>query len=148
MNCYEKIEFYEASTLISFIKDNTDRIISNRLLGIYTVSNEMWYGSHIYTTSRPLIFEFENFAVQVEYYVHSKLKLTIVDRDSFLEGELTRCILGYQEMLKNPQPFRKAEISNLVETERIQGIEIGRFNEEHTVDASSVAVRPSGGDYF
>lgn len=149
MKLYKKIEFYEASTLVSFIKENSEKIISNRLLGIYSVSSENWYGSQqTYVTDEPIIFEFESFVVQVEYYYHSVLNLKIVDRDSFLQGELTRYLCGYVEMRMNPQPFKKIESSYLIENEFIQGIDIGRFSQEYCIDSSSDSVRPMGGDYF
>ncbi|MBP3279181.1 MAG: hypothetical protein J6M44_09530 [Butyrivibrio sp.] len=151
MRIDKDITFYEASTFISFVRKNLGHIRSNKILNVYytSLSGEMGYGQHeTYMTDTPLIIEFEGFAVQIEYYFHSNMRLRIVDTEKFYNGEMTRYIIDYESMKKNPMPFDKASISEFVENCTIKDIEIGRFSDEFITEPSSDSVRLEGGDYF
>lgn len=145
------IKFYEASTLINFIKENSKRLKTELIRGIYHTSPLEWYehvpGRKTWTTDTCIIIEFDTFAVQIDYYFWSDMQIKIVDREGFYKGELTRSIYDYQTMEKDSQPFKKVEDLNIINGPVCEFI-IERFSHGFGINPANGTERLSGGDYF
>lgn len=151
MSYYNSIAFYDATTLIKFIKDNAERIKSESINGIYHTDSLSWF-EHIpnkktWSTDTCIIIEFETFVIQIDYYFSSHMLIKIVDRDGFYKGKLTQDIYDYKTMQQNPQPFEKVEDLNVINKPICEFI-IERFSHEFEIDPSRRTVRLAGGDYF
>lgn len=135
------VEFNSAPELISYIKRHGDRIIKEKITAFYIVSDE---GN---CTKDSIIFEFETFAVRIEYLYHSALSLTVVDRESFQEGELTFRIYGDRVWNGRKLPFDVPPYAPRL-YKHIEGIEISKFN--HPFEGRTIRMknRLYSGDYF
>lgn len=126
-------QFYEASTLLKIINDNKDLLHTTKIKGIYTTERLEWFehtpGRKTWTIGSCMIIEFDKFAIGIDYYDASNMKVRVVDSKDSL------------------RPVERVEDLDVVNS-AISSVMIERFSREFEISSSGDMVRPEGGDYF
>ena len=138
-----QMEFFEASTLIKFIRDNTDVLRKVNLKTISTPQKLDWgvYSPNEKTffTKEPLYFEFETFILGIHYPFTSELTAKVFPNNGFSEG----CEI---HDIGSPEALAPSEHLALPEKE-LKEILVQRFSHE-VREGSADNRRLAGGDYF
>ncbi len=142
------IQFYEATTVIKFFRDNADLFRDKRITGFYIPGPQVWYEGapkgFAFETSYPMFIEFETFVLLIEYGFYSDMTFRFMNKNDFDHGEWTYDIL---ESIIDPQP---SENLNLLASREghLTEVIIERFSKEFESNAARDLIRLAGGDYF
>lgn len=149
------IQFYEAKSLIKYIRDNVNALLKESIRGIYTPGPISWSeynpGKRIYDTAEEMIIDFDSFAIMLEYYYLSDLKIKILDHEDMNAEIMNKVhILGHDRPVTIPFQLDEIGPNNILAeiNKPIKEIIIECFNHEFPIEPFGDCIRTAGGDYF
>lgn len=145
MNTYS---FTEATPLLKFIEENKKYFIGSELKYLHV---EYWpeLGRRS-LTDIPIVLEFENYCIVVNYLIYSDMELIIGKREELLKDQDFECSLNIRNHMQDyySEEFELGIKKELIENCKIVGIQVDRFSEAFECDGATGEMRPDGGDYF
>lgn len=145
MNTYS---FTEATPLLQFIEENKTSIIGSTLKYLHT---EYWpeHGRRS-LSDIPVVFEFENYCIVINYLVYSDMELIIGKKEELVKDRDVEFLVNIRDRRYDyySEEFECGINKELIENCKIVDIQVDRFSEAFECNGATGEMRPDGGDYF
>ncbi len=142
----KKFEFTEATPLIQFIEKHREKIIGQRIRGVYC---NMYFNPEMLdlSTDEPIAFLLDDYDIIIKYLFLSNMTVYVAESGSVKKDAslnfLYKDVPGSQNVRHylNEETFPYAGC-------KIQDITVMPFSKAFEINPSTGEMRPDGGDYF
>ena len=141
-NMFKKFNFLDATSFITFIDDNKDKIIGQKICKYYS---DGFFGSF---ACGPVVFELENFSVIIRYSFYSDITIYVANKEMVINDNSLNFLYKDIPESRNLKTWVGEDEKFPYIGRKIADIAIRRFSSKFEINPSTGETRPEGGDYF
>ena len=141
-NMLKKFNFLDATSFITFINNNKDKIVGQKICRYYS---DGFFGSF---ACGPVVFEFENFSVIIDYCFYSDIDIYVANKEMVINDNSLNFLYKDIPESRNLETWVHEDEEFPYIERTIVDIDISRFSSEFETNPSTGETRPEGGDYF